>query len=211
MSKKSAFGNIFSDKEFWMILLFNGVLLYTYFDGTTSASTLVLLYFIQSVFIGIQYFIRLLALGRFGVKSEDGTVKRNFGVAFFFLFHYGFFHFVYSIFLISILADLPGTVDFEIIRPFIGLLIINIIFSSISDIKRDSLAPPASMAVMFQPYLRIVPMHLLIIFGFNTEASGLHWAFMLFIFLKTIADLIMHIVVNRTWRDRRPAATGGWI
>lgn len=211
MSKSSSLRNIFSDKEFWLILFFNAAIFYTYLDGTTSASTLVFLYYLQSVFVGIQYFIRLLALGRMGVVSEDGKVTRNYGTAFFFLFHYGFFHFVYAIFLVSVLVDLPGEVDFEVARVFLLALIGNTILSTISDIKRDREEMPLSMAVMFQPYFRIIPMHLLIIFGFNSEARGIEWAFLLFIGLKTIADTLMHVVVNKTWKGKRPNATGGWI
>ncbi len=200
--KKSWWGNILSDKEFWLILTFNLAILISYFYDQTSASTIVLLYYLQSVLIGVQYFTRLLFLAK-----KQGT---SYGLPFFFAFHYGFFHFVYLFFLITMISDLPGAVDYNVTKYLLFALLANTLFSTISDIRRDRESPATPAFVMFQPYLRIVPMHLLIIFGFNSE-SDLEWAFLLFIGLKTIADAVMHIIVNKTYLQRRPSATGGWI
>ena len=191
-----------------MILVFNVAIFVSYYLDATSASTIVIFYYMQSVFIGIQYFVRLLNLARIGRDPETG--KGQYGVAFFFLFHYGMFHAVYFVFLLGMMADIPGRVDFDIVRWVIVALIGNTILSTISDIKRDREEPKVAGVVMFQPYLRVVPMHLLIIFGFNSENS-IEWAFMLFVGLKTIADMIMHIVVNKTYLKKRPNVTEGWI
>jgi hypothetical protein len=134
----------------------------------------------------------------------------GFGLPFFFAFHYGFFHFVYFFFLITMIVDLPGSVDYNVTKYLLYALIANTVFSSISDVRKDAEYPVAPTLVMFQPYLRIVPMHLLIIFGFNSE-SDLSWAFLLFIGLKTVADAVLHIMVNKTYLQKRPPATGGWI
>lgn len=64
---------------------------------------------------------------------------------------------------------------------------------------------------MFQPYIRIVPMHLLIMLGFNESAETISIAFIIFIILKSLADLLTHIVVNQTWKSGRPNVTEGWI
>ena len=208
--KQSPIKNIFSDQEFWLILLFNLALVVTYYLGETSASLVVMLYYIQSLFIGIQYFIRLLGLG-FLFRKLDGKTSR-YGTAFFFLFHYGMFHLVYFVFLISIVTKLPGEVDFDAVKLFTLVLLGNTILSSISDIKKDRLEPKAPIVVMFQPYFRVVPMHLFIMLAFATESINmLSNAFLLFIILKSAADIGMHVVVNKTYREQRPNATGGWI
>jgi len=67
------------------------------------------------------------------------------------------------------------------------------------------------MGIMFQPYFRILPMHIFIIVGFNSEPDSITSAFLIFIGLKTIADILMHIVVNQTFVRRRPKAIEGWI
>ena len=202
--------NILSDQEFWLILLFNLALVVTYYLGETSASLVVMLYYIQSLFIGLQYFVRLLALGFMYHKIDK---KHNrFALPLFFLFHYGFFHVVYFVFLISIVVKLPGAVDYDAVKLFALALFGNTILSSISDIKKDLVVPKLPIMVMFQPYFRIVPMHLFIMLAFAVNSiQSLSNAFLFFIVLKSIADLAMHIVVNKTYREQRPNATGGWI
>ncbi|MFT5512665.1 MAG: hypothetical protein ACI8SE_001063 [Bacteroidia bacterium] len=181
-----------------------------YYLGETPASLIIILYYFQSLFIGLQYFIRLSAIGMMYHKLDP---KHNrFTVALFFLFHYGFFHLVYFIFLISIVVEMPGSVDPGTVKFFVVALLGYTVLSTISDIKKDLTVPKVSVVVMFQPYFRIVPMHLFIMLAFATDSlETLTKAFLLFIVLKTIADIGMHIAVNKTYRDQRTNATGGWI
>jgi hypothetical protein len=211
-SGRSSLRNISSDKEFWLILAFNALLVYTYLIGETSASLVVLLYFVQSVFIGIQYFVRLLALAKNKSAEVDGKPRQGrYGEAIFFLLHYGFFHFVYMFFLLKMVIDLPGSVDTKMFIVFIAALLGNTVLSAISDVKQDA-AEKSTPAIFFQPYLRIIPMHLLIIYGFNNSSLfEVNKALLLFIILKTGADLLMHIAVNKTYKNKRPNVTGGWI
>ena len=208
--KQSWLKNIISDQEFWLILLFNVALIVTYYLGETSASLVIILYYFQSLFIGLQYFIRLAAIGMMYHKLDP---KHNrFAVALFFLFHYGFFHLVYFIFLISIVVKMPGSVDPGAVKLFVLALLGNTVLSTISDIKKDLTVPKVPVVVMFQPYFRIVPMHLFIMLAFATDSlETLTNAFLLFIVLKTMADIGMHIAVNKTYRDKRPNVTDGWI
>lgn len=208
--KQGIFKNIFSDQEFWLILVFNVALVVSYYFGEMSASLVIMLYYFQSLFIGLQYFIRLVAMGRLYHKIDPKYSR--YSTAIFFLFHYGMFHFVYFIFLISIIVKMPGSVDVGTVKIFLIALLGNTILSTISDIKRDKLELKVPIIVMFQPYFRVVPMHLFIMLAFATDSlETLTSAFLLFICLKTLADVGMHIVVNKTYRDKRPNATGGWI
>lgn len=52
---------------------------------------------------------------------------------------------------------------------------------------------------MFFPYARIIPMHLTIIFGgmFLYLGIGSVFVLVLFLGLKAVADLIMHIIEHR--------------
>ncbi len=107
---------------------------------------------------------------------------------------------------------MPGTVDPGAVKIFLIALLGNTVLSTISDVKRDRAELKVPAVVMFQPYFRVVPMHLFIMLAFATDSlETLTNAFLLFIVLKTVADVGMHIVVNKTYRDKRPNATGGWI
>jgi len=126
--------------------------------------------------------------------------------------HFGMFHAVYAIFLIPIVNKIPGAVNFEILFGAIPILFINTIFSVISDIKRDKLEETSGASLFFIPYLRVVPMHIFILFAFKMDMakgySELRYVLLLFIGLKTLSDLVMHIIVNKTWKRRRPTVIG---
>ena len=53
--------------------------------------------------------------------------------------------------------------------------------------------------LMFFPYARIIPMHLTIIFGGIFLFSGIASTFVLILFLglKTVADLVMHFIEHK--------------
>ncbi len=59
---------------------------------------------------------------------------------------------------------------------------------------RQQLANIGSM--MFFPYIRIVPMHVFILFGAFTVAGGRGLVF--FLIMKTIADEVMHAIEHRS-------------
>ncbi len=164
--------------------------------------TLLWVYWTQSVIIGIINFFRILIHKNFSVqkpKTQEETITQvqssNIFIAFFFLFHYGFFHLVYFIFLIALV---PQNLDAIII---LGAAIYsaNHVFSFLVHYKQESLVPTHIGTLMFFPYLRIVPMHLIIIFGGVFMAAGVANVFVitLFIILKTGADCVMHVIEHR--------------
>jgi hypothetical protein len=83
----------------------NGYLIYYYQQQPGEFNTIVWIYWLQSVLIGLFNFFDLMS-----VKNPDETsmslnsqpvAEGSMGcAAWFFLFHYGFFHFVYAIFLL---------------------------------------------------------------------------------------------------------------
>jgi hypothetical protein len=112
------------------------------------------------------------------------------------------FHFVYAIFVLFWYADSdsflsPGPILFGTAG-----IVLNTIFSTISDIRADKERGGLPTLAMFIPYLRIIPMHLMIMFGNDDPQS--RRTFLLFMGLKIFFDVIMHVVVNRTWSRVRP-------
>jgi hypothetical protein len=205
--------NIFSDPEFWMILLFNGLFVFLYVIKEVSVGEVIWVYFMQSVLIGAQYFSRMLAMA---FRSDT---KWRFGMPFFFLIHYGGFHFVYLVFLIIITVsnDVNNNwdINFRLLLYSCSALLINMIFSTISDIKSERTEEKTPATLMFIPYLRVFPMHIFILLGFNvaTNKQPMNWllnmdAFLVFIVLKTLSDIIFHILVNKTWREKRTRVIG---
>jgi hypothetical protein len=156
-------------------------------------------YWVQSVIIGLTNVIRILNLQRFSTEGfssngkrvpEDESGKR--GTAFFFAFHYGFFHLGYLVFLLT------GSKGGGGLGSAAGLALCALVFalnhgySMQHNIRRDARGKPNLGTLMFLPYARIVPMHLLIILGASVAATPFH--FMLFVALKILADVVMHTV-----------------
>ncbi len=168
-----------------------------------SLAVLMWIYWGQSVIIGVFNFVRMWTLKDFtteGLKINDHPVdptpaaKRQ--TAIFFLFHYGFFHLVYGMFLLT-LGKIPRD-DMISIGACVAMFLANHGFSFRYNREADAARKPNLGTIMFFPYARILPLHLTILFGFVFRTSA--WAVLLFLLLKTVADLIMHAVEHRRGR-----------
>lgn len=158
------------------------------------------IYWGQSIIIGCFTCLRILDLKQFsteGVRMNDGPVeptrRTKWRVAGFFVFHYGFFHFVYLIFLLVLALITP---DSSTPFPGIGLCLLAFLvghaFSFWHNRQRDRERTPNIGCIMAFPYGRVFPMHLTIIFGgFVGPDSTI--ALLFFLTLKTVADVVMHM------------------
>lgn len=161
-------------------------------------------YWIQSIIIGWYARKRMLALKKFsteGFTSNDQPVPANEkgkrSTASFFVLHYGFFHVAYLLFLL-------GTVKLDSAWDAFWIVVCG--FSYVfaqrktceQQIASDALGKPNLGKLMFLPYLRILPIHLTIIFGM---IGGSTFSILFFMALKTIADVLLDKF------DRRSAGT----
>lgn len=172
--------------------------------------TLLWPYWIQSVIIGWYSRRRMLALHQF---STDGFTMNNqpvpatpaslHKVARFFSFHYGFFHFVYLVFLFT---RRPVFAWWD----WLGLLAAAASFAATHrasfqrNLEADARGRPNLGTLMFLPYARIIPMHFTILLGASVASSST-LAVLLFASLKTVADVLMHHVEHSVLQ--RGAAT----
>lgn len=169
-------------------------------------SEIMWIYWGQSVIIGYFNRRRILDLKKFstsGFQINDQptlpTKETQKSTANFFALHYGLFHFVYLVFLFKDSKSL-STDSFIFIILCVVIFFFNHRFSYFHNKKWDMKRVPNIGTMMFFPYLRIIPMHLTIIFGgsFIKGASG---TLILFLGLKTIADLIMHMIEHAEARQ----------
>jgi len=151
-------------------------------------------YWIQSVIIGWYARRRMLGLARFstdGFTSNGAPVpeteqgKRS--TANFFALHYGAFHAGYCVFLVSEHA-VGGLRDALVLVACGVSFVLSQRETYAAQHAADLRGRPNLGALMFLPYLRVVPMHLAVILGGN--ASGA-FALCLFSGLKTASDLLL--------------------
>lgn len=171
-------------------------------------------YWGQSLAIGWYARRRMLALPRFSTagltineEPVEPTEATRRTVANFFALHYGGFHAFYFVFLAAFGAEgefgpTPTGAD---ILLFIGLGVAFLFAHRAShrrNLEADTRCERNLGSLMFLPYLRIVPMHLAILFGTQLADAK---AYLLFVGLKFAADLTMHVVEHR-WLQSVPLA-----
>lgn len=171
-----------------------------------NLAELVWIYFLQNLIIGYYNFKRIRLLKNFatdGFTMNDRPVpetpEARDKTAFFFLAHYGFFHIGYLLFL----TDGHNLNSFEIATIFISatVFLFNHRYSFQINHQRDLAGKPNIGIMMFLPYLRVVPMHLITIFGFLVFANSVA-ALMFFTALKTAADVLLHVIEHRIMQKK---------
>ena len=103
------------DGSLWSLLAANLFVLFISVLDDWSLANMMLVYCAQSLVIGISYFMRMLSLDKFSTKnfkinnrSVEPTTQTKVQTAIFFAFHFGFFHFVYLLFIFSGQYGDPG-------------------------------------------------------------------------------------------------------
>jgi hypothetical protein len=156
-------------------------------------------YWSQSVFIGIFWFFKMLAIkewfpdeftinGR-TVDLNKGSKK---GKILLFLVHYGGFQVVHALLLRHAFKSMP---IFQILMPA-GIFLAYQCFSFFYNRKWQAKREAKSEAVMMLfPYARFIPMQLTMFIALSEW--GERQSLALFLFLKLLADMIMHVVERR--------------
>lgn len=202
----SASRNTFAgDPSLWTLLASNLITIAVALFQGWDAGVLMWVYWSQSVIIGMFNAVRIWNLRNYSTDDfyvNNKPVQPSPGLprstAIFFAFHYGFFHFVYFIFLIG-MARIPLQ-DVKLAALCAAAFFVNHLFSFRYNLEADASSRPNIGTVMFFPYARILPMHLAIIFGggfFGGKGRGM---LLIFLGLKTVADLIMHAVEHAKGR-----------
>ena len=155
-------------------------------------------YWMQSVIIGWYARKRMLGLDRFSTEGftsngqrvpEDESGKRS--TARFFVMHYGIFHLMYLGFLSGMHA-VKSPADMLVLFACGISFVLSQRQTYAAQHAADLRGKPNLGTLMFTPYLRVVPMHMAIIFG-SAMGGGIA-AIWLFTGLKTASDLLLDMI-----------------
>jgi hypothetical protein len=199
-----------ADSTAWSLIAVNALALALALYLHWTLTSLLMLYWAQSVVIGVASFFRILNLERFSTanftindRPVEPTPQLKRRTARFFALHYGIFHVVYLGFIVGLRRGEPiWTWGLALCA---ALFALNHLWSYRRNRELDRQGAPNIGALMFMPYVRIVPMHATILSGALFAPAGIGIVF--FAVLKTAADVAMHVVEHRLLRKvRLPAA-----
>ena len=200
---------LFKSFSTWTLLISNLLIAVFAILENQSALNVLWVYWFQSVIIGVFNFFKIISLKEYnvdGLKMNNKLVTKSnsakVGIAVFFLFHYGFFHFVYAVFLLTFIT-MPeissGGIDMTFILITSLVFFVNYLGEFVFNFKRDQQTVQNLPKLMMSPYKRIIPMHLTIILSGFVMAGGIFGItninagiLLIFMFLKTFIDLLTH-------------------
>ncbi len=165
------------------------MIIWLYYTDTVEPMFVIWAYYLQSLFLGSQYVIQSVI----NVVRNTGSLfpLKKHGFTGFFIMHYGGFHFVYFIFLV-VMSSGVGIEDFvaliKYVKYTIIFLLINLVLFTFRELMPNT--PNKVHTNIFMVYLRILPMHLVIILGLNSDfvLDG----FIVFMLLKMLFDFVMY-------------------
>ena len=178
--------------SFLLLILANAVVIAVAIVNKWSAAEMLWTYWLQSLIIGVFQVIKMADLKQFSAQGLEFNGRQiNVSAAKptlipFFLFHYGFFHFIYAIFL----------AQFFRVDGWNFLLWPALAFAANHALSfyLNRTADRARMINLCQlflaPYRRIIPMHIVLMLGAFLAANTA--VVIIFLLLKTIVDVITH-------------------
>ncbi len=185
---------ILIDPLLYAVIALNIYLIYEYQQNPDSIHSIIALYWVQSVLIGLFNFIDILTVqkvkpGSFSINEKKASRGC---AALFFLVHYGFFHFGYFLFLAFSSID-TKKINWHFMQLAFWILLAGMTINFIQNKIRFRDVEMNIGSMFFLPYLRIVPMHLMILIPAFIHVSS----FLIFLILKSIFDVLMHILYNK--------------
>ncbi|MDH4240993.1 MAG: DUF6498-containing protein [Phycisphaerae bacterium] len=199
------------DVSAWLLLGTNIATIIWAQVAAWDLGTIMWVYWSQSMCIGVLWFFKILTLRKFSVKA-DGMIElykvndqvvaltkdQRIMLAVFFLLFYGFFHLWFGIFLVMQFGvkDLWSIILMSAV--FVGYQAYSFFYNRKWEQGRNLNIG----GMMFFPLLRIAPMFLIFMVGVlwiesQPGSFSVRAAMVLFMVLKTVADVSMHVVEQR--------------
>jgi len=199
---------IFSNPALLFLLAGNIYCIWYYENHPGAFATVVWIYWFQSVIIGLFNFIDLFTIKNF----DAGTLKMNNQpvssmnkgcVAWFFLLHYGGFHLGYAVFLLVQIG--VRTVSRSVLLLGIGVFLLEAIMNFTRQKQAEQTRSFSLGGMFFLPYLRIIPMHLMILLP-----AFLGWKpSLIFLLLKMGADILTYILYHHIYGKKNAVENEG--
>ena len=205
---KKIFNVIISDKSTTTLIISNFAVVCFAIIQNWDLITLIWIYWWQSIIIGFFNVIKILSLKNFSSKGVyfgkvqlTTTIYDKIFVAICFVILYGSFHFLYGL-IIFLFTNFTFVSDINSYCIFSGsvLFFINHLFSFLYNKKKD-IEKQNIGKIAVTPFLRIIPMQLIIMAGFaliiKFGDAGVHTTLLCFFLLKIGVDVWTHLIEHK--------------
>lgn len=188
----------FSNPYFILLLAGNLYCIWYFNSHPNGFVTVLWIYWLQSIIIGFFNFIDLLTIknynpGGFKLNNQPITAQNKGCLPWFFLIHFGGFHLGYLVF-IGVLFGLGANFKFILIGA--AAFFAESLLAFVQRKQAQEQVQVSIGSLFFLPYLRILPMHLVIL-----APAFLGWQpSIVFLVLKTLADVLSFILYQRMWQ-----------
>lgn len=187
---------------FWLVIVFNLWLLAEYIIDPANARSVVLLFLIQSIILGIENVIKMAASNSEEIIDVNGKLQKpNFSLrifmSVFFMVHFGVFILVFGIWALIGTKFSNGLAFQPWVYTAIVLLIVGAIIETPKKVMETRRKKTSLFFLMFIPYLRLLPFGALILGNNSLPATVL---FPVFLVLKMAVDLVYY-----RWVDNAPS------
>ncbi|MBF0485201.1 MAG: hypothetical protein HQL16_01675 [Candidatus Omnitrophica bacterium] len=203
---QSFFKHIIKDPSSLWLLVSNLLTILLAIWQHWNAGTIFFIYWCQSVIIGLFTVLSILSsILVFSGAPLSSPPNRWSWIAFkicwaaFFVLHYGFFHFCYFQIFEEMFRHAESREVFVGVCIFFLTHLFSWVYHKSWEGKKNVMR---FAAFMYQPYVRIIPMHITIILGvgvlmYSQTSFGNTALVSLFLIVKTWMDLQMHLVEER--------------
>ena len=199
--------NFRSDTTLWTLIIVNVVTLVTCITENQSLAYVLLLAWEQSYIVGIFAALNMAKVKQYAIepateekKEYDPNNSKNTSAILFFVF-YSFFHLIYLIFILVFHwlgnMSLPTLLEFSI--PAILLVLHHwYVYRKRQKADVNSNELPRLSKLIQEPFLRALPVHLVIILGGLTLILGISGMIFVIIFqlMKLFMDMLFHAYKN---------------
>jgi hypothetical protein len=212
-----------ADPALWILVAINVYLVYYYYQHKEVFTTLIWLYWAQSVLLGLFNFLDMIttpanaipmgntnegktvaSASNNATKAVNALYDKNTGAkytsrtatSFFFLIHYGFFHFAYLFFI----ATMPrsGPFQWDLFKYFLIAFVVGQVVTFVQHKRQQRTVRPNLGTMFFIPYLRIIPMHLTILLPAFMHITN----YGVFLILKAFADVAMYLLTRPSNKNK---------
>ena len=206
----------FKDPSFWLLIGINTALVYQYYQHPEAFTTLIWLYWSQSIVMGFFTFLDILTAPKLtpeefaavvaeSVKNEENRklVKQvtKISSAFGFLFFFGVLHLFYLIFIATMKRS--GPFDWNMYKYFLCAFVAGQALTFIQHKIQQRKSRPNLGPSTLIPFVRLLPLHLTIILPTFLKVGDMGF----FLIVRSVADIVMYVAAKPPTKSREMDAT----